>query len=357
MLWERLLRRLSYRWLLGAVVVLLLAVNVGWAANHSPAVTVPLSVAATLSLLALPRFPVAVLGIQIGYMVIADIGFGSANPFGLWVALCAVAAVRPRRVSLWGAFAALLGVLASREVTSAGATVAGVLSVGVAWVLGDTIRARRTWQRQEREESRRLAAAEEQARIARELHDVVAHSVSVMVVQAAAANDVFESRPDEARKALGSIEETGRAALAELRRLLGVVRTPAADALAPQPGLAALDELVARVRTAGLQVELSVDGELSGLPAGLDLSAYRIVQEALTNTLKHAAASHAEVGVRRTSERLELEITDDGVGNANGEVRGRGLVGMHERASLLGGEVVAGPLPGHGFRVLARLPL
>src|SRR5262249_53103582 len=109
MLWERLLRRLSYRWLLGAVVVLLLAINVGWAASHSPAaVTVPLSVAATLSLLALPRFPVTVLGIQIGYLVIADLGFGSSNPFGLWVALCSVAAVRPRRVSLGGAFAALL---------------------------------------------------------------------------------------------------------------------------------------------------------------------------------------------------------------------------------------------------------
>jgi signal transduction histidine kinase len=205
----------------------------------------------------------------------------------------------------------------------------------------------------EREENVRRAAAEEQARIARELHDVLAHNVSVMVVQAAAADDVFESQPDRAREALRAIERTGRAALTELRRLLGAVRT---TELAPQPGLAGLDVLVEGVRAAGLSVTLQVEGELDDLPAGLDLSAYRIVQEALTNTMKHAGASVAEVRVRRTPDGVELEVVDDGAGPV-GNGHGRGLIGMRERASLVGGEVEAGPQPGGGFRVKATLPL
>jgi signal transduction histidine kinase len=232
-----------------------------------------------------------------------------------------------------------------------------------AWVLGDNLRIRRAYLRElearaerlerEQEESVRRATAEEQARIARELHDVIAHNVSVMVVQAAAADDVFETQPARAREALQAIERTGRAALTELRRLLGGVRM---TEFAPQPGLAGLDVLVEGVRAAGLPVTLEVEGELDDLPAGLDLSAYRIVQEALTNAIKHAGASAAEVRVRRTSDEVELEVVDDGVAPvSNG--RGQGLIGMRERASLLGGEVEAGPKPGGGFRVKAKLPL
>jgi signal transduction histidine kinase len=231
------------------------------------------------------------------------------------------------------------------------------------WLLGDNLRTRRAYLRElearaerlerEQEESARRAAAEEQARISRELHDVLAHNVSVMVVQAAAANDVFETQPQRAREALRDIERTGRSALTELRRLLGRVRQ---TEFAPQPGLSGLGALVEGVRAAGLPVTLRVEGELHDLPAGLDLSAYRIVQEALTNAIKHADASAAEVHVRRTVDEVELEVVDDGTGPA-GNGRGQGLIGMRERASLLGGEVEAGPKPGGGFRVLAKLPL
>jgi signal transduction histidine kinase len=231
------------------------------------------------------------------------------------------------------------------------------------WLLGDNLRTRRAYLRElearaerlerEQDESARRAAAEEQARIARELHDVLAHNVSVMVVQAAAANDVFETQPQRAREALRDIERTGRSALTELRRLLGRVRQ---TDFAPQPGLSELDALVEGVRAAGLPVSLRVEGEVDDLPAGLDLSAYRIVQEALTNAIKHAGASAAEVRVRRTADEVELEVVDDGAG-PSGNGRGQGLIGMRERASLLGGEVEAGPKPGGGFRVRAKLPL
>jgi signal transduction histidine kinase len=234
-----------------------------------------------------------------------------------------------------------------------------------AWLLGDNLRTRRAYmselearaERLEREqdESARRATAEEQARIARELHDVLAHNVSVMVVQAAAANDIFDRQPEQAREALRAIERTGRSALTELRRLLGSVRRTGTE-FAPQPGLAALDGLVEGVRAAGLPVTLEVEGELDDLPAGLDLSAYRIVQEALTNAIKHADASLADVRVRRTPEGVELEVVDDGAG-PTGNGRGQGLIGMRERASLLGGAVEAGPKKGGGFRVKATLPL
>src|SRR5215475_11201460 len=167
MLWERLLRRLSYRWVLRAVVLVLLAVNVGWAARHHPAVTVPLELFATLSLLALPRFPVVVLAVQIGNLALADLAYGFANPFPMWMSLCTVAAIRPRRISLWAALAALAAVFVSRDLTNVGATIAGCISVAVAWILGDTLQSRREWMEAEREENLRRAASDEQARIAR----------------------------------------------------------------------------------------------------------------------------------------------------------------------------------------------
>src|SRR5262249_27072002 len=233
------------------------------------------------------------------------------------------------------------------------------------WVIGDSIRARRRYiaaleERAERLERERAAeaaraAAEEQARIARELHDVLAHNVSVMVVQAAAANDVFDSQPERAREALKSIEATGRDALAELRRLLGIVRGDGAG-YAPQPSLDRLDELVDHVRSAGLAVAVTIEGEPRELPAGIDLSAYRVVQEALTNTIKHAQASQAEVALRFRRDGLDVEVRDDGVGAGNGDGGGNGLIGMRERVAVYGGAFTAGSDPGRWVRRPGRVP-
>jgi signal transduction histidine kinase len=182
--------------------------------------------------------------------------------------------------------------------------------------------------------------------------------VSVIVVQASAAEDVFDTRPDQARAALRSIEQAGRDALRELRTLLGGAPGDP-DPTHPQPGLARLDELAEPLRLGGLDVVVRREGEAPELPAGVDLSAFRIVQEALTNTLRHARATRAEVTVRFGERELELEITDDGRGSPSALVNGagQGLVGMRERAALLGGTLEAGPLPGGGYRVHARLPL
>jgi signal transduction histidine kinase len=214
----------------------------------------------------------------------------------------------------------------------------------------------------EREERARLAVLEERSRMARELHDVIAHSVSVIVVQAAAERRALPPGAESTGAALDQIERTGREALVELRRLLGVLRRSddGAPARAPQPGLAVLDELVAQVRDAGLAVEVRVEGSPAELPAGVDLSAYRIVQEALTNTLKHADAHRAEVVLRFGAGELELDVRDDGRGVNGGPAipgGGHGLAGMRERAQLYGGELAAGRrLDSPGFEVRARIP-
>jgi signal transduction histidine kinase len=214
----------------------------------------------------------------------------------------------------------------------------------------------------ERETEARAAAAEERARIAREMHDVVAHSLSVMVVQAEAAEAMLDTDPERARRPLAAVQETGRSALTELRRMLGVLREIADEgaALAPQPGLAGLDALVQHVRDAGLPVTLRVEGDPRPLPPGIDLSAYRIVQEGLTNALKHAGPARAEVVVRYGPREVELTVRDDGRGfdpRSNGG--GHGLVGMRERVALDGGRLSAGPRPAPegGFAMVAALPL
>jgi signal transduction histidine kinase len=210
----------------------------------------------------------------------------------------------------------------------------------------------------EREAAARLAVAEERARIARELHDIVAHALSVMVLQVGAVRHKLPALPDEDKEALEDVERAGRTALAEMRRLLGAMRDRGDGAeLEPQPGLENLGALVARVRTAGLPVQLDVEGEPAPLPRALDLSAYRIVQEALTNVLKHADASHAAVVVRHGPEALQLEVRDDGHGPAPGDGLGHGLVGIRERVKLYGGEMTAGPANGGGFVLSASLRL
>jgi signal transduction histidine kinase len=210
----------------------------------------------------------------------------------------------------------------------------------------------------EREEKARTAVAEERVRIARELHDVVAHAISLIVLQARGGRRSLATDPAETLEALDTIEATGSQALAEMRRLLGMLRTDDEQiALAPQPSLRYLDALAAQVGEAGLAVDLSVEGEPIELPPGVDLSAYRIVQEALTNALKHAGPATARVVVRYRENDLELEITDTGLGAGASDGEGHGLVGMRERVSLYGGKIEAGPQDGGGFAVRARLPM
>ena len=212
---------------------------------------------------------------------------------------------------------------------------------------------------QQRQDESRAAVAEERARIARELHDVVGHSVSVMTVQASGVRRLLLPEQEREREALLVVEQAGREALAEMRRLVGVLRRPEeAPALAPQPSLQHLERLVEQAREAGLPVEVQVEGEATELPAGVDLTAYRLVQEALTNTMKHAQATRAEVVVRYRDDAVELQVTDDGRGSSDGssESGGHGLVGMRERVTVYGGELEAGPVPEGGYRLRARLP-
>jgi signal transduction histidine kinase len=210
-----------------------------------------------------------------------------------------------------------------------------------------------------REAAARLAVAEERARIARELHDVVAHSVSVMVLQVGAVRHGLPEAQAEDREALRGVEQTGRTALAEMRHLLGAMRSEDGDPeLSPQPGLEQLDSLLEEVRRAGLPVQLHVEGEPLPLPRAVDLSAYRIVQEGLTNVLKHAGASHADVTLRYEPDEVQIEVRDDGRGASTGDGLGHGLVGIGERVKLYGGEMTAGPVPGSdGFVLRTRLPL
>ncbi len=247
-----------------------------------------------------------------------------------------------------------------------GGNVAFIVAV---WWFGDATRLR--WQRdaqlaertrqleQERETNARRAVLDERVRISRELHDVVAHHVSLMGVQAGAARRVLHRRPEKAEEVLSAIEATGREAVRELHRLLGFLRREEEDGLAPQPSLRQLDALLAQTREAGLPVALVVEGEPRPLPPGVDLSAYRIVQEALTNSLKHAGPATATVTVRYGDRALDVEVTDDGAaapaaGPAPG---GNGLIGMRERVGLLGGRLHVGRRQGAGFTVRAQLPL
>jgi signal transduction histidine kinase len=240
----------------------------------------------------------------------------------------------------------------------------------VAWVAGLAVRARAeqadvaesraTQAEQERDAATRVAVAEERARIARELHDIVAHAVSVMVLQVGAVRHQLPDAMAADRDALRSVEQAGRGALAEMRRLLSVMRRDGDGVeLAPQPGLDGLDSLVKEIGRAGLPVELHVDGERVLLPPGIDLSAYRIVQEGLTNALKHAGASHAEVTVRYAPDEVGIEVHDDGTGAtpSDGHGHGHGLIGIRERVRLYGGEMTAGTTNGGGFTLSTRLPL
>jgi signal transduction histidine kinase len=242
------------------------------------------------------------------------------------------------------------------------------LEFAISWLAGFALReraeraeaaeTRATLAERERDAAARIAVAEERARIARELHDIVAHAVSVIVLQVGAVRHKLPDALADDRDALRGVERAGRTALAEMRRLLAAMRPDGDEAeLLPQPGLDGLDSLLEDIGRAGLPVELHVDGEPFPLPRGIDLSAYRIVQEGLTNALKHAHASSAEVSVRYGLNELQLEVRDDGSGGATSDGLGHGLVGIRERVKIYGGEMTAGTENGGGFILSTRLPL
>jgi signal transduction histidine kinase len=320
--------------------------------------------------LAVRRYrPLAVFAVTLGALVALNSSGVETFAPGIAVAVYTLAAHCERRTALRAGLVGLALYVPASLYASGSSVVPSVVFLTAAWILGDNLRTRRAYLREleekterlerEREENERRAAAEEQARIARELHDVIAHNVSVMVVQAAGGREVFETNPARAHEALASIEATGREALTELRRLLGVARAQegGSASLAPQPGLERLGTLVEQVRAAGLIVDVRVEGEQRELPAGVDLSAYRVVQEALTNTLRHAFAQRASVVVRYGERELDVEVLDDGAGPPRTSRDGRGLVGMQERVGLFGGELRIGARPEGGFRVWARFPL
>jgi signal transduction histidine kinase len=317
-------------------------------------------------------WPLPVLGITLAAAVAGDLLFGGLQLAGPLIALYTVARHSDRRVSLTAAAVAAAGLappVASRAPESPLFAIGIFAALAAAWGIGDNVgrrhaylshvKAREAAIHEEQERRAQAAVAEERARIARELHDVISHNVSVMVLQAAAGADVFATHPERSREALSSIETAGREALAELRRLLSVVDTPVDEAAdrAPPPGLTRLPELVERVRATGLDVSLTVIGDRAALPAGIDFSAYRIVQEALTNTLKHGHAASARVELRVGERRLDVEIVDDGTAAGDATGRGHGLIGMRERATVLGGELRAGPRSQGGFAVRASIPL
>ena len=377
--WSRLSQRFRRlpRWAADGLLALALAIPTSSAAFADPgnglrepaALVLPLLALSVLPLAARRYFPITVFATTLGAALALELLEGTFQAQGSIVALYTVAAHSGRRAATWAVAATVVAIGVMVLNGPRWEVIAGVALLAVyaaAWALGDNMRTRRAYlhgleekaDRLERERiaNVRRATAEEQARIARELHDVIAHSVSVMVVQAAAAGDIFDTNPARAREALASIESTGRTALAELRRLLGTMRHGDVS-YAPQPGLSGLDDLADHVRAAGIEVDVRVEGASAPLAAGVDLAAYRIVQEALTNTLKHAAATRATVTVRHLVSRIELEVVDDGVAATRGDGTGHGIIGMRERASLYGGEIRAEPLATGGFGVFATLPV
>ena len=356
--------------LIAAAVTVIAQVETWLGASYEPraayagaalAMTVPLAWrrAAPLAVLVAVIAPLAVMDLagnelDAGYILLV-----------LIVAFVAVGGIPDRRRAVAGLVLGL-GLLTAIFLLEAESTFVGDLVfvggiLGSAWALATVLRERSDRADRlvvERDERAREAVVEERARIARELHDVVAHAVSVIAVQSGSLRRrLRHERPDEAEE-LRAIEETARQALGDMRRMLGLLRTDEDGlALTPQPGLEQVGRLVEQLRDTGLAVEVAVEGEPRPLPPGVDLAAYRIVQEALTNVLKHAGPARARVALRYGDRELGLEITDDGSGtSANGDGGGHGLVGMRERVALYGGSLEARPAPGGGFQVRARLP-
>jgi len=338
----------------------------------------PLAALFALPLLLRRRWPLPAVLVALGALCLAAALDGGGLQHLTMPFLCALAAAvaagamgdRAQRIA---GSAALLATVSILVLTTPDAGASDffwpAFLFAAAWLAGRALatRAEQTRELQERVRAAELARADaeeraasaERARIARELHDVVAHSVSVMVVQASGVRRLLKDDQAREREALESVEQTGRQALSEMRRMLGVMRAgeeEATAALAPQPGLEYLDRLIHEVEEAGLPVSLRVEGQRVPLSPGVDVSAYRIVQEGLTNALEHAHAARAEVIVRYVDGAVELAIEDDGSGIANGAL-GHRLVGMRERVALYGGTLEAGPRPEGGFALRAKLPV
>jgi signal transduction histidine kinase len=333
----------------------------------------------TLPLAARRRFPLAVLATS----VVSGLAFAALGlppeilGVAILVAVYSVAAYGSRWVALAGLAVAEAGLAAVQLTPGRTGVQTLVVNMGVVaatWLLGQFAHNYRAYAarleertaelERAREELARRAVVEERLRLARELHDVVAHAMSVIAVQSGVGAHVANTQPKEARRSLAAIEATSRATLEELRRLLEVLRQEdePQGALAPVPGLANLDSLLAEVSKAGLAVRLQVNGTRPPVPAGVDLSAYRIVQEALTNVVKHAGPARAQVVVGYRDQDVTVEVIDDGRGAVTSASDGRvgsghGLIGMRERVQAFGGDLQIGPRPGGGFRVAARLPL
>ncbi len=342
--------------------------------DYERSLFVPLMLLVPLTLIWRTRWPLAVMAVNIAAWVLIDL-FTPENEDPLTLAIALAVAVYSVGAHTGGARAAVgaaqvagMALLATIVDWNAGSffDMIGNLTFftaifGGTWLAGRTIRRRRRRERElivEHEAKARSAVLEERTRIARELHDVVAHAISVIVLQARGARHSLGAQPDDARGAIDAIEKTATEALQEMRRLLGMLRADDEEvALAPQPSLAQLDTLVGHVRDAGLPVELRVEGTARELAPGVDLSAYRIVQEALTNALKHAGPAQTRVLVRYGEDVLELEVVNTGAAATNGGGSGHGLAGMRERVAMFGGELESGPRSEGGYRVRASLPL
>ncbi|MCF6469892.1 sensor histidine kinase [Nonomuraea sp. MG754425] len=347
--------------------------------RHPDVLGTLLLVAASAPVAVRRRWPLAALcaGL-VPEMLLSGLGYGTGlSSLATIVLLYSVASFRGLAVALVALVLALVTYVAdavsgSVRTASWSEYVVTAVVLAAVWGAGRSLRLRRAYLDELKDRAARLerahaadtraARAEERSRIARELHDVVAHHVSVMTVQAAAARRVLAADPELAREALSAIEHTGRLAMTEMRNIVGVLRTDSRAELGPQPGVRDLPALVEQMREAGLPTSLRVEGEPAPLPAGVDLAAYRLVQEGLTNSLRHAGAgTKAVVTVRNDPHELDVRVEDDGKGAARDLAAalpsGHGLVGIRERVALYGGILNIGPLPGGGFEVRARFPL
>lgn len=349
--------------------------------NQPDALNAALVAAAVLALALRRRFPGLVLAFVLGVgLFLGLLGYAASlgDVIAYLVAIYSVAVHRGLAFSLTSGLVALVSFVFVISLMGANSwdLVSEVVIFSGTWSLGRSLRLRRAYlaelearaRRLERarESDARAARTEERSRIARELHDVVAHHVSVMTVQAGAARRILERDPDAVRDALTTIEQLGRTALGEMRSLVGVLRTeaePSRSELSPQPGVHDVVRLVDHMRETGLQVQLWIEGDSRQLKPGIDLAAFRLIQEALTNTLKHAGPhARAWVRIHYADRQLTVEVEDDGRGlvaglGQQGRGRGHGLVGMRERVALYGGDLRIGPRGGGGFEVRARFPL
>jgi signal transduction histidine kinase len=371
--WERLRRVDPLVWdTLLAVAVLLVSIGGAMAARHDPQARAPLGAEDSLllvlgcaPLVIRRRRPLAVLfTVLASAVVLSWVAEGFELSLAVAVAVYSAAAHLPRdRFARLVVPTSVVAVVACQTLGYPGTNwvevaIAATFSAGLPMLIGRIGFNRRRRISLDRERAAAEAVTQERVRIARELHDIVAHAMSVMVVQAGAARTVVGDDPEAARAAIGRIEETGREGLREMRRLIGILKGGGDGAdLTPQPGLERLEPLLDSIRGAGVPVESVVHGEPRPLPAGIDLAAYRFVQEALTNVVKHAGGASARVSFEWSPDALVVEVADDGRGApAERASAGHGLVGMRERVALYGGSLEGGPRPGGGFVVRATLP-